>query len=122
LSVNLKIIGALYVLCALVGFWDAIKTLIFGIIVALHPEGTTGDLAGAHDYFLLFQGLGILILAALLLHFGISLWRQRKWALGVTGYIISALLLFAIPLGTILGLYTLVSLFMARSPPLASDR
>ena len=120
-TVHLKVIGILYCIAT-----------IFVLLKALLALAVVGAITGNRasegiDTSPLIPGvvvpsLAVVAFAGLFIHFGISLWKQRKWALGIVGYIlilVSAVLYF--PIGTLLGLYAMIVLTIHSSPIMASD-
>jgi hypothetical protein len=114
METHVKVLGALNVACGLMGlFGAAILTVIFG--GAATAVGASGD----HDAAVAIPIIGLtgmalvfflIVLSLPEVIIGVGLFKMRQWA-RIGGIVVSLLSLFAIPFGTIIGVYGLWVLF-----------
>ena len=76
---------------------------------------TNPNFSAGEIYSLLMLGISGILTGAFLLYWSVSLAKMRPWAMGFLGYLFSFLYLAAFPLGTALGIYTMIVLAKSRS-------
>lgn len=103
---QLKGIGSLYFLVAFFGMLGGIA-----MVVGAFGAGV-GEVRGTDD-FALGVGFAYIAIAALTAFLGLGFRRLRPW-IRIPGGILSAIGLLAIPIGTLLNLYILYSMFGAK--------